>query len=240
MLHRKAIWMQRRFGALLAALAGLSTPLAAHAEVPVAIDLELFELHVGSGDTHLVFEGAVTAGSGPDFVIGELEGGSDIGARVDEVEALALYGRDIGNGITLLAGARHDFRDGDDLNHATAGFEAEIGAILEAEALMFLSEDGDLTGITELVAGWRLTEGLTIEPRLVVLWSAQDMAQDDGASGLTEMELSARLRQQVTGFLEVYAGVAHERLLAGTRRIALDAGDRAAVTLFVIGGGASF
>lgn len=232
--------MHLRFFALLAALAGLSLAFAAQAETPIAVDMELFELHVGSGDNHLVFEGAVTAGSGPDFLILELAGGSDIGARVDEVEAIAFYGRDLGNDFTLLVGARHDFRSGSDLNHAVIGLGAAIGSLAEAETLMFLSEDGDLTGAVELVSSWSLTDSLTIEPRLVVVWSAQDVGEDDIAGGLTEMELSARLRHRVTGFLDVYVGVTHEKLLGGTRRIALDAGDRAAITLFVIGGGVSF
>jgi hypothetical protein len=54
------------------------------------------------------------------------------------------------------------------------------------------------------------------------------------------MELTARLRRPLLPGVDVYLGATHERLLGGTRDIAVAAGDRGNVTLLVVGGGISF
>lgn len=221
-------------------LVGLATPAAAQTGLPVAVELELLEMHLGNGDHHFVFDGAATVGQGANHFVARFEGGSDIGPRVDEVEVQALYARELGGIATLLAGVRHDFRGGGDLSHASLGIEASLAPWIDAESFVFLSEQGDATGFAQVITGWSLTDTLTMEPRVAVGWSAQNSVVEETASGLTDVELSARLRRQVLPGVDVYLGATHERLLGGTRDIAVAAGDRGRVTLVVIGGGLSF
>lgn len=222
------------------AVSALALPSAAQANVPVSVDLELLEMHFGEGDDHFVFDGVITAGGGPNLFILRGEGGSDVGPRLDEVEAMALYGRDLAGAATLMVGVRRDFRGGTDLNHGVIGVEGDLAPWLAAEKLVFLSEDGDLTGGALFIGSFGMTESLTLEPRLALSWSAQDIAAEDTASGFTDVEISARLRKQVLDNVDVYIGATHERLLGGTRDIAIAAGDRGDVTMLVIGGGLSF
>ncbi len=221
-------------------LVGLATPAAAQTGLPVAVKLDLLEMHFGNGDDHFVFDGAATVGQGANHFVARFEGGSDIGPRVDEVEVQALYARDLGGIATLLAGVRHDFRGGGDLSHASRGIEASLAPWLDAESFVFLSHRGDLTGSAELVGGLGLPGNLTLEPRIALGWAAQDIVAEDTANGLTDVELTTRLRRQVLPGVDVYLGATHERLLGGTRDIAVAAGDRGRVTLVVIGGGVSF
>jgi copper resistance protein B len=220
--------------------ASLATPAAAQVSLPIAVELDLLEMHFGQGDDHFVFDGAVTAGLAGSSVQVRFAGGSDIGPRVDEVEVQGLYGQDLVGFATLLAGVRHDFRDGADLSHATVGIEGGLTPWADAESFLFLSQKGNLTGSAEVVGNWELPGSLTLEPRVAVGWSAQDIAAEDTAKGLTELELTARLRRQVLPGVDLYLGATQERLLGGTRDIAVAAGDRGRVTLLVVGGGISF
>ncbi len=218
----------------------MAFPAAAHANVPLAIELALLEMHLAKGEDHFVFDSTVTLGSGPDYAVALLSGGSDIGPRVDELELQALYARDVDGVATFLAGVRHDSRAGADLTHGSFAVQGSLAPWLDAETFLFLSENGNLTGMAQFVGSWQLGETLMLEPRFVIGWSAQDIAAEETGNGLTDAEISARLRQQVLPNMDLYVGVTHERLIGGTRDIAVAAGDQGEKTLFVIGGGLSF
>ena len=224
----------------LTVLCSMTFPVAAHANIPLAVELDLLEMHFGKGYDHFVFDSTVTVGDGPDYLIALLSGGSDIGPRVDELELQALYGRDVGGGATVLAGIRHDARAGADLTHGSFAVQGSLAPWLDAETFFFLSENGNVTGTAQLVGSWNLAEALVFEPRLAVGWSAQDIGAEDTGNGLTDAEISARLRRQILPNLDLYLGVTHERLIGGTRDIAVTAGERGDNTLFVMGGGWSF
>ncbi len=59
-------------------------------------------------------------------------------------------------------------------------------------------------------------------------------------SGLTDVELSVRLRRSLGENVNIYTGVIHERLLGGTRDIAIAHGETAKVTRAIFGIGLSF
>lgn len=237
--HRNALpkkaHMTTRFAMALGVLIAFTSTSAA-AQSVVSGEVELFEMHLGDGDDHFVFDSALEFGP----LTLELGGGSDVGPDVDEVTAQLTYGVPLGGAATLLIGASHDFRPGDDLTNAVVGLESELLPWLEGETFLALSDQGDLTGSAELVATAPLGGDFTLEPRAEVGWSAQDIAAEETASGLTEMELSIRLRKQLTPFLNAYVGGIHETLLGGTRDIAKANGDEADVNRFIVGIGLEF
>ena len=225
---------------LLPALAGLALATPARAETAFEGEIDLLEVHLGRGDDHLVLDSTFTIGGDANRFVLKLEGGSDTRTAFDDFGVQALYARQLGEAVTVSAGIRHDFRQGSDLAHAALAVEAELPGGFAVEHFACVSQHGDVTGAAQIMLGAQVASGLTLEPRFGFGWAARDIPREALASGFTDIEASARLRQRISDNLDVYVGVIHERLLGDTRAIARDAGDPSRVTRAVIGAGASF
>lgn len=214
-------------------------PAVAEAQ-EVELEVDLFEVHLGKGDNHLLFDSTLTVGRGADQVLVKLAGGSETRTSFDDFEVQALYSRALSDSAALHFGLRHDFRAGSDLTHGAAGLVLEVLPGIEAEQYFYVSQDGDLTGAAQLLLDLDITPSVTLEPRLAVGWSAQAIPAEDLGQGVTDIEASLRLRRSFGDTFNVYAGVVHERLLGSTRSIAIAAGDPSRVTRGVVGLGFSF
>lgn len=223
-----------------ATLALVLQPANAFAKAPVELEVDLLEVHLGKGDNHLLLDSTLTLGEGADQALIKMAGGSETRTSFDDFEVQALYSGAVSDKVALHFGARHDMRAGSNLTHAVAGLVAEVLPGVEVEHYFFVSQEGDLTGAGQILAGFDLTPTLVLEPRLALGWSGQDIPVEDIGGGLTDVEASLRLRQTLTGTLNVYAGVVHERLLGTTRTIAEAAGDPSRVTRAVLGFGFTF
>jgi copper resistance protein B len=215
-------------------------PAMATAQIAVELEVDLLEVHLGSGDDHLLLDSTLTLGDGPNQFLVKGAGGSETRAAFDDFELQALYSRSLSDKAALHFGVRRDMRAGSDLTHGVAGLVVEILPALEAEHYLFVSQDGELTGAGQLVLGVDLAPRLMFEPRLAVGWSAQEIPGEDLGNGLTDVEASLRLRHSFGEHFNIYTGVVHERLLGSTRSIAVAAGDPSRVTRAVVGFGFSF
>lgn len=225
---------------LLAGLAALS-PIACEASAQtVSGEVDLFEMHLGKGDDHFVFDAGLEAGGERHAVTLKTEGGSDVGPRVHEVTAQALYTFKPREGTALMLGARHDMRRGKDLSHAVFALTQDFGELASAEHFLNLSQHGDVTGSAQAVFTLPLTPSLRIEPRAAFGWSAHAVPDEELGSGVTDIELSVRLRREIGPRFNIYLGAIHERLVGDTKRIALANGDRGKVNRVVIGAGLAF
>ena len=203
-------------------------------------EVDLLEMHVGEGDDHFVFDSTFSLSGESAGASLKLEGGSDVGPRIDEVTGQLLFTFAPAEGTLLLAGARHDFREGADLTHGSLAVMQDIGGGVSAEHFLFLSEKGDLTGSAMVVASLPLAPTLAVEPRVTLGWSAQAIAEEETGAGLTDLAVSLRLRHAIGPVLNIYAGAIHERLTGATRDMAVAKGDRGQVTRAVIGAGLAF
>lgn len=227
----------RLFAAFLA-LCLVSAP--ALAQVPLELEVDLLEVHLGKGDDHLLFDSTLTAGEGSNQFLLKLAGGSDTRTGFDDLEVQGLYSRSLSPSAQLHLGVRHDTRPGSDLTHGVAGLVVELRPGLDAEHYFFVSQDGNLTGAAQLVWGLDIAADFVLEPRLALGWSAQAIPGEDLGHGLTDIEASLRLRRSLGESLNAFAGVVHERLIGSTRAIALTAGDPSRVTRAVVGLGLNF
>ena len=203
-------------------------------------EVDLFELHAGQGAEHLLVQSTWTLGGGDDQFVFKLDTGSDTRAGFDDAEAQALYSRALGDNAALLVGVRHDFRSESDHSYAVAGIEGTLTPWLEGEHYFYLSERGVLLGSAQFVARWELAPDLALEPRVAVGWAAQDVLKEDVGAGLTDVEMSVRLRHQLLPYADVYVGGVQERLLGKTQQIAKAAGDPGTINRVVIGFGLGF
>lgn len=225
---------------LCAMLAALFQPAEAAQARDLAGEIDLFEMHFGSGDDHFVFDGEVRAGEGRHGATFTLNGGSDVGAHIDEVVVEAFYSFRPRENAAVLAGVRHDFREGRDLTLGVVGAKAGLGDMLSVEHFLLVSERGDVTGEAMALGALPLTPRLTLEPRAELFWSAQRVPDEQLGSGVTDVTLSVRLRRSLGPAANVYVGAIHERLVGDTRRIAQAGGDRGQVNRAVIGAGFAF
>jgi copper resistance protein B len=214
--------------------------MAAKAELPLSLEVDLFELHLGKGADHLVLDSTLVAGDGADQFLCKVAGGSDTRARFDDLEIQGLYSRSLSSTIGFHAGIRHDLRAGSDLTHGVAGVVIELLPNAEVEHYFYLSEDGDLTGGAQLIASFEMMPRLALEPRLAVSWSSQRIPAEELGHGLTDLEVSVRLRQSFGEQANVYTGIVHERLLGSTRVIAVAADEASRVTRAIVGIGFNF
>lgn len=225
---------------LAAASLALGFQPAVAAAQEAELEVDLFEVHLGKGDNHLLLDSTLTVGGGADQFLVKLAAGSETRTSFDDFEVQGLYSRSLSDSAALHFGVRHDFRAGTDLTHGVAGLVLDVLPGLEAEQYVFVSQDGDLTGAAQLLFGLDITPSLTLEPRVEFGWAAQAIPAEDLGSGLTDVEASLRLRRSFGDSFNIYTGVVHERLLGSTRSIAVAAGDPSRVTRAVVGLGFSF
>lgn len=225
--------------ALLAAFAAV-LPIEGASAQGISGEIDLLELHTDFDESNLLMDAATELRYDSRGLQLRIVGTGDIGPRVNEVEAEALFLQQVGPSTVLFLGVRHDFRPGGDLTHASFGGTHDLADWLSGETFAYLSEHGDLTGFGELVAAIPMAEGLELEPRAGVLWSAQDVPREGVGAGLTELSVSVRLRQELTENLNAYVGVIHDRLLGNTRELARTAGDSLQATRALIGVGIGF
>lgn len=225
---------------VMALAASALFPGMAHADTRLAGTIDLLEMHIGEGEDHFLFDGILTVGGDRHGAALKFEGGSDVGAHVDEVTAQALYTFSPNGSTNVRLGVRNDFRSGSDLTHAALGVEWQITPALSGEHYLWLSKNGDVTGSAMIVASLPVTKALSFEPRVSLGWAAQGVRAEELGAGLGEVELSARLRHQIGPVINVYAGMIHERLVGETLDIAQVQGDNGHVTRAVIGVGMSF
>lgn len=223
-----------------AAFALAALPASAAAQVPVGLEVDLLEVHLGQGDDHLLLDSALTLGGGANQFVLEMSGGSETRTAFDDFELVGLYLRALSDKAALRLGVRHDLRPGSNLTHATAGLVIEPLPGLELESMAFVSQDGDLTGAAELILSLEPAPRLSLEPRLALGWAAKAIPAEGLGSGLTDAEASLRLRHAITDSVNIYGGVVHERLLGDTRVIAEASGEPFRVTRAVMGFGFSF
>lgn len=159
------------------------------------------------------------------------------GMRRDGLEAAelqALYSRAIGPYFDLQAGVRQDFEP-KSRTYATVGFEGLAPYWFDVEGAVFLSTKGELLGRLEGSYDLRLSQRLILQPRAELSFSAQDTAETQTGSGLSNAELGLRLRYEVSREFAPYIGISYERKFGGTADYSRAAGDGAESTSFVVG-----
>lgn len=162
----------------------------------------------------------------------EGEGGGDEGLEGAEVQV--LYSRAVGRYTDLQFGVRHDFEP-DGVTYAAAGVESLLPYWFEAEAALYLSEDGDLLAQVEGSYDLRLTQRLVLQPQAELEFAAQDVERTETGKGLSRVELGLRLRYEIRREFAPYIGVSYERSLGRTADFARAAGEDVEATSFVAG-----
>ncbi len=200
------------------------------------LEAERLEFQSGDAEDLFVLESQGWYGGDEDRLWWKLEAEeSDGGAGEEELEVQALWSRALSPYFDLQMGVRQDLGTGEDRTHATIGVQGLAPYWFEIDAAAFLSTDGDLSARLETEYELLFTQRLVLEPRLEVSFAASDVPEVGIASGLTDMELGARLRYEIRRQFAPYVGVEWAKILGGTADLAEAASEETEATRWVTG-----
>ena len=136
-----------------------------------------------------------------------------------ELEGQLLYGRVVTPFWDLQMGVRLDTHFGG-AERRTRGLVAiRLQGLapywFEVESTLFVSDDGDVSARIEASYDLLFTQRLILEPELEVEFAAQDVPEFGVTSGLSTIEVGARVPYEIVHELAPYVGVSWERHAGG-------------------------
>lgn len=181
------------------------------------------------------WEGEAWFGTDEHRLVLKSEGEGARGSAVESAEVQVLYSRPSGLYTDIQAGLRQDLERGPRRTYATVGIESLLPYWFEAEAALFLSHRGELSARVEGSYDLRLAQRLVLQPRVELNMSAEDVRSRGVGSGISDAELSLRLRYEIRREFAPYVGVVWARKFGDTARFARRAGEEAEETRAVAG-----
>jgi copper resistance protein B len=130
-------------------------------------------------------------------------------------EAQGLFSQAIDPYFDLQAGVRQDFAPRA-RTYATVGFQGLSPYWIDVSGALFLSTKGELLGRLESTYDMRMTQRWILQPRAELNFAAQNTAQTQTGSGLSNAELGLRLRYEIRREFAPYIGVSWDRKVGGT------------------------
>ncbi|MEE9347000.1 MAG: copper resistance protein B [Robiginitomaculum sp.] len=126
--------------------------------------------------------------------------------EIEEAEITTLYSRAISPYFDMQAGIRYDLAP-KGRAHLTIGMLGLAPGWFEVDGAAYLSKDGDLSASFEAEYDMVITQRLILQPRLEMEISGSDIAALGTGSGLTHVDLGARLRYDIKREFAPYIGV---------------------------------
>jgi copper resistance protein B len=163
------------------------------------------------------------------------EGEGAFGGKLEKAEVQALYSRAVLPFWNLQAGLRQTYRPEADRTDLVVAMQGLAPYWFEVDASAFLSNRGELTARVQSLYDQRITQRWILQPRAEVLLSAEDIPELSIGSGLSSLQLSARLRYEVRKEFAPYVGVEWTRSFGNTADFLEADGRSAEDTRFVVG-----
>ena len=162
----------------------------------------------------------------------EIEGA--YGRSADQVEVQALWSHAIDPWFNLQTGIRFD-AEPRTRGRLVLGVEGLAPYWWEVGAAAFISDRGDITARAEGYHDIRITQKLILQPRAQLDFALQDIPRERVGSGLSTVEVGARLRYQFAPNFGPYVGLVYERALGRTARFVRADGESPGGLQFTIG-----
>lgn len=163
------------------------------------------------------------------------EGEGEFGGKLEEAELQALYSRAFTPYFDFQTGLRQTYRPEGDRTDLVVGVQGLAPYWFEVDAAAFLSNKGELTARAEAEYDQRITQRLILQPRAEVSLSAEDIPDLGIGSGLSTLQVGARLRYEIRREFAPYVGVEWTRSFGDTRDFAEARGRSAEDTRVVVG-----
>ena len=153
------------------------------------------------------------------------------GERGGEAEVQALYSRLIAPFWDFQVGLRYDQVSGTGFDRsrgfAVIGLQGLVPYRFEAEPVLFISQDGDVSARLTATYEMLLTQQLILQPRLDFDAAVQSVEKFDVGDGINSTGLGLRLRYEIRREFAPYIGVHWLSRFGETADIARRGGGRA-------------
>lgn len=136
-----------------------------------------------------------------------------------EAEIQLLYGQLISPFFDLQAGIRYEQLYGDESRgraFAVVGLQGLLPYLFEADASLFISQEGDISARLSAEQQLLITQRLFLEPSFETNLAIQEVEDFGVGSGLNDIELGVRLRYELNRKVAPYLGVSWTRLFGDT------------------------
>ena len=171
----------------------------------------LAEVQVRDGRDGYRWDGEGWFGGDIHRLVVKTEGEGAFRDRIGAAEVQALYSRAIDPYWNLQAGVRQDIGGPARRTYAVVGVEGLAPYWFDVEGALFLSDKGELLARTEAWVDQRITQRAILQPRIEVNFAAQDIADQQIAAGVSNLELGLRLRYEIAREFAPYVGIHWER-----------------------------
>ena len=135
------------------------------------------------------------------------EGEGAFDGEVEEAEVQALYSRAFRPFFDFQTGLRQTYRPEGDRTDLVVGIQGLAPYWFEVDAAAFLSNKGELTARAEAEYDQRITNRCIVQPRAEVVLSAEDIPELRIGSGLSSLQVGARLRYEFRKEFAPYVGL---------------------------------
>ncbi|HKT86348.1 MAG TPA: copper resistance protein B [Novosphingobium sp.] len=200
-----------------------------------ALQVDQAEYRVRSGKDGYGFEGQAWYGGDIDRAVVGFQGEGSFGEKAEDIEIDGYWRHALDPWFNLQLGVRHDFRPTPDRTYAMVGIQGLAPYWFEVQGQMFVSSKGDVHTRAMGSYDQRITQRLILEPEVEADFAFQEVPELGIGAGFEKVELSARLRYEVTRMFAPYVGVFWERKLGGTADYARAAGEKASAVSALAG-----
>jgi copper resistance protein B len=168
------------------------------------------------------------------------EGERNTALKADyDIDAQLLYGRFLKRYYDFQIGPRIETQTFQGRNvtrlHGALGIEGLVPYNYDIEALLFVSQNGDVSGRVTFTKDILLSQRLILQGRFETLLAAQRVERFTMGSGLNNLEGGLRLRYEARREFAPYVGVSFDRSFFGTADLVRAQGGDPAQIRFVAG-----
>lgn len=199
------------------------------------VSFDLTEYQARRGSDGYRFEGEASFGGDIDRLTIKYEGEGAFGGTLDDTELQLLWSHAFAPFWNLQAGVRYDVKPDPSRTYLSVGVEGLSAYLFKLTGTTFISNKGDVLLRAEGYYDQRITQRVTLQPRIEANFSAQDVPEIGIGAGLSRFEAGLRLRYEIKRELAPYMGVEWVRETGNTARFARGAGEDPSVTNFVFG-----
>ena len=161
---------------------------------------------------------------------GERSGGEQQGTRFE-----VLWDHAITTYWGTQLGIRHDAFQGPQRDWLAFGVQGLAPYWFEIEATAYVGENGRTAARLETNYDLLLTQRLILQPNFEVNFYGKDDRDREIGSGLSDMDLSLRLRYEIRREIAPYIGIAYRRKFGDTADFARDEGEDVGEARLMIG-----
>jgi copper resistance protein B len=168
------------------------------------------------------------------------EGERNTALKADyDVDFQLLYGRFLKRYYDFQVGARVETQSFQGRNltrmHAVIGFEGLVPYRYQIEPLLFISQNGDVSGRFTVGRDVLITQRLILQPRFETTLAAQRVERFTTGTGLNNIEAGLRVRYEVRREFAPYFGISYDRSFFGTADLVRKEGGSPSQIRFVAG-----